>query len=43
MSTPYNIEIVERSADKKHYQWMRAVLYNAWGEPVVRFKFKTWK
>lgn len=41
MTTPWNIEIVERKNNRYHY--MRATLFNAYGEMIVRFKFKSWK
>lgn len=41
MTTPWDIEIAQRK--NNHYHYMRAILFNGYGEMIVRFKFKSWK
>lgn len=43
MTTPFNVEVVQRSADKSRYIYMRVMQYNTYGEPIARFIFKSWK
>jgi hypothetical protein len=37
----WNVEIVQRQ--RPHWHYMRTVLHNGYGEPVARFKFRSWK
>lgn len=37
----YNVLIAQRK--NGHYHYMRVVAYNTWGEPVCKWKQKSWK
>lgn len=43
MTTPFNVTVAERRHKDHCFHYMRVDQYNAYGELICRWRFKSWK